>query len=83
MNVHDTEKFFYSESRVCGMLWSQIVTERELADEKYICEENIFLMHKRHYISRVFICKVKIVRKNIYLTVFLINIKYFLSIVQQ
>ncbi len=35
-NVHNTEKVFYSESRVCGMSWSQIVSERGLADKKYL-----------------------------------------------
>ncbi len=48
MNVHDTEKFFYSESRVCGMLWSQIVSDRGLADKK-ISSEKIFLTSKRYH----------------------------------
>ncbi len=42
-NVHDTEKFFYSESRVCGMSWSQIVSGRRPADKK------IFLRRKHFF----------------------------------
>ncbi len=41
-NVHDTEKFFYSESRVCGMLWSQIVSDRGLADKKIYLRRKYF-----------------------------------------
>ncbi len=48
-NVHDTEKFFHFESRVCGMLWSPIESDRGLADKKYIFGENIFLMPKRYH----------------------------------
>ncbi len=33
-NVHDLEKFFYFESRVCGMSWSQIVNEGGLDKKK-------------------------------------------------
>ncbi len=66
MHVNDTEILFNSESCVCGMSWSQIVSERGIADKKYIFGENIFLTHKRYHISRVFICKVIIVRENIF-----------------
>ncbi len=69
-NVHDKEKFFHSESRVCGMLWSPIVSDRGLADKKIYLGKEYFLTHKRYQISRVFICYVKIVRKKIYLTDF-------------
>ncbi len=41
-NVHDTEKFFYSESRVCGMLWSQVVSDRGLADKKIYLQGKYF-----------------------------------------
>ncbi len=34
-NVHDTEKIFYFESRVCGMSWSLIMSERGLYKKKY------------------------------------------------
>ncbi len=62
-NVHDTEKFFHSESCVCGMLWSPIVSDCGLADKKIYLRRKYFLTHKRYQISRVFICQVKIVRK--------------------
>ncbi len=55
-NVHDTENFFYSESRVCGMSWSQIVSDRGLADKNIYIWRKYFLMHKRYQISTVFIC---------------------------
>ncbi len=44
-NVHDMEKFFCSESLVCGMSWSQIVSDRGLADKKIYLRRKYFLMH--------------------------------------
>ncbi len=37
---------FYSESRVLGMSWSQIMSKRGLADKKTYLGENIFLTIK-------------------------------------
>ncbi len=54
---------FYSESHVCGVLWSQIVSEHGLAHKKNSFKEYIFLTFKQYHISRVFICKVNIVQK--------------------
>ncbi len=41
-NVHDTENFFYSESRVCGMSWSQIVSDSRPADKKIYLRRKYF-----------------------------------------
>ncbi len=41
-NVHNIEKFFHSESRVFGMSWSPIVSDRGLADKKISLEKIFF-----------------------------------------
>ncbi len=35
-NVHDTENFFCFESRVCGMSWSEIVSDRGVYKKKFV-----------------------------------------------
>ncbi len=60
--------------------WHVLVTNHEWAWtcwQKNISLEKIFFWCIKDIINVVFICKVKIIRKNIHLTVLLINIKFF------
>ncbi len=64
------EKAFYSESRVCDISWSQIVSEHGLADKKIYLRRKYFFLHLKDILYIVFNCKLKIVQKK--LTVLLI-----------